>query len=317
MFNTRSPQLHFHSKVPLLALIALLTVMGCKKEEDPPAPPPAPPVVQLNPGPCDQDLPLAMDAAWDAAKAIDVCKTATDAQDWGLIAATLIRANDQVIPPSVQFGIMQTFGTNNSAQRGDRMLVISTGSARTPTQSGYCGTSCIMTGSTVSLAGLPIDVPGCTPASNIYDDVGLKLELRVPSGATGFSVDHKLFTFDHPTFACTAFNDQFVVLVDPAPTGALNGNVAFDRNNVPLGANCEFIIPGAPQTHFAGTGFGPTSSEAGVTGWLRTNVPVSGGSEITVRLILYDVGDQALNTTVLLDNFRWLSGSATLGTVVL
>lgn len=316
MFNTKPLYSHFRLKVPVVALIVLLTVTGCKKEDDTPAPPPVPPAVDLNPGPCDQGLPLAMDAAWDAAKAMDVCKTAASAQDWGLIAATLIRANDQVIPPSVQFGIMQTFGTNNLPQRGERLLVLSTGSARTPTQSGYCGTSCMITGNGVPPSGFPANVPGCTPATSIYDDVGLKLELRVPSGATGFSVDHKLFTFDHPTMACTAFNDQFVMLVDPAPTGALNGNVAFDGNNVPLGANCEFIIPGAPQTHFEGTGFGPTSSEAGVTGWLRTSVPVSGGSEITVRLILYDVGDQALNTTVLLDNFRWLSGSATLGTVV-
>jgi len=304
------------SKGALALLLALLTVVACKKD-DPPAPPPAPPAVDLNPGPCDQGLELASAAAMDAAKAMDVCKFASSATDWGLISVNFIRANGDVIPVSTQFGIMPAFGTNNVPQRGERLWVMSTGSARTPTQSGYCGTSCSVTGNGVPPAGYPAPVPGCPAGSGVYDDVGLKLELRVPPGATGFSVDHKLFTFDHPVMVCTQFNDQFIILVDPAPTGALAGNVAFDSNDAPMGANCEFIIPNAAQTHFAGTGFGPTSSDSGVTGWLRTSVPVSGGSEITVRLILYDVGDQALNTTVLLDNFRWLSGSATLGTVVL
>ena len=41
-----------------------------------------------------------------------------------------------------------------------------------------------------------------------------------------------------------------------------------------------------------------------------------GGEEFTIRLAIWDTGDQALDSTALIDNFRWLAtgGTVTVGT---
>ena len=36
-----------------------------------------------------------------------------------------------------------------------------------------------------------------------------------------------------------------------------------------------------------------------------TTAPVEGGSEFTIRFAIWDTGDTALDSTVLVDNFRW------------
>lgn len=50
-----------------------------------------------------------------------------------------------------------------------------------------------------------------------------------------------------------------------------------------------------------GTGF----QGGAATGWLETQSPVDPGSEITLRFTIYDVGDDWLDSTVLIDNFQW------------
>jgi hypothetical protein len=51
----------------------------------------------------------------------------------------------------------------------------------------------------------------------------------------------------------------------------------------------------------AGTGFDGKSS----TGWLRTTVPVTGGTDITLRVAIWDSGDGILDSTVLLDELAF------------
>ena len=42
------------------------------------------------------------------------------------------------------------------------------------------------------------------------------------------------------------------------------------------------------------------------TGWLVTKAPVSPGEAVKLRWAIYDSGDGVLDSTVLIDNFRWL-----------
>ena len=37
-----------------------------------------------------------------------------------------------------------------------------------------------------------------------------------------------------------------------------------------------------------------------------TTVPIQGGEEFTIRFVIWDTGDFRFDSTVLIDNFRWV-----------
>lgn len=304
---------------PLLLIIALLlaALNSCDNDDDTAPLPPAP--ENINPGPCDSGLELSSTDATEAAKALDICALeGIDGSSFGLVEASFSRFGGGGEYNPLQVGISNAFGSMNTPSAGEAMLVLSTGRARTPAQPGACGSfGCAVSDLGTAPSGYPLDVPGCAPAGDIYDDVCLKLTLKAPAGAMGFSIDYSLFTFDYPNFICGGFNDQFVIVMEPAVEGALSGNVAFDALERPIGANSNFVDPDL-DVLLPGTGFGAGQwGDAGTTGWLRTSVPVTGGIEFSLRIAIYDVGDQVLDSTVLLDNFKWLSETPVLQTVAL
>jgi hypothetical protein len=147
----------------------------------------------------------------------------------------------------------------------------------------------------------------------------------------------KFHSFEYPEWVCTPYNDQFVALVSPAPPGSMHGNVAFDASLNPVSVNLGFFdvcnpasqpafasncgspvdCPAAPVPYcgagagdLEGTGF-DVWGEAGATRWLSSRAPVQGGTDITVRFAIWDTTDQALDSTVLLDGFSWITGGPT------
>ena len=88
--------------------------------------------------------------------------------------------------------------------------------------------------------------------------------------------------------------------------------MAFDSLSVPIGVNSNFL-QGTNTALLAGTGF-DVWGDAASTGWLRTTVPVTGGTTITIRILIYDVGDGASDSSVLLDNFLWHQSAVALKT---
>jgi len=48
-----------------------------------------------------------------------------------------------------------------------------------------------------------------------------------------------------------------------------------------------------------------SASGRGATGWLQTRSNVVPGEELTIRFAIWDAGDEALDSTVLIDNFGW------------
>jgi hypothetical protein len=267
--------------------------------------------------PCDASLALPGSDAMDGARAIELCKMAATATDHGVISATWVRANGTPANVNQHMGILNDLGPNVLPRAGGRVLAISSGTARDALDAGYQGGSATFNGAGTPPPGFPQDVSGCAGASNINDDVALELNLRAPTNATGYSFDFKFYSNEYPEWVCTSFNDQFIALVNPAPEGSLNGNISFDSQSNPVSVNVAFfdVCQGCAlgTAELQGTGFG--DGEGG-TGWLQTLAPVTGGQTLSIRFAIWDTGDTALDSTTIIDNFKWVAngGTVTVGT---
>lgn len=286
---------------------------------------------------CDEGLALDDGDPMNAAKAMGICQTAA-ADGYGVVQARWVRANGGQAAASSQVGILDAFGPNVPALQGSKLLAISSGNARIPGQPDACGTESCTFSAGSAPAGFPQDVPGCPGDSAINDDIGLELRLKAPANATGFRYRFRFYSFEFPEWVCTAFNDQYIAVVEPAPAGAINGNISFDSALNPVSVNIAFFdacsscngfasnceleaifdpsiqcppppspcCPDGPGA-LAGTGFDTWASDgAGGTSWLETRAPIQGGQEFTIRFAIWDTGDQALDSTAVLDDFAWL-----------
>ncbi len=291
---------------------------------------------------CDTGLVIGDLDPLNAAAAIDLCTDANSAP-YGLKTAAWVRADGS--PASgmdLAVGLAPDFGVN-MPRNGDSLLIMSSGYARDTAAAGNCnGQSCNTTGSGTAPPGFPQDVPGCTGASDINDDVALEVELVAPSNATGYSFEFAFMSFEFPEWVCTTFNDQFIALVDPPPQGSINGNVSFDAQTNPVSVNVAYFdncdpsgignyaslcfggaCPAAPNPYCPlGSGFMTDTGfnewgDSGSTGWLVTTVPVTGGDTFKIRFAIWDTGDSSLDSTVLIDNFTWIanSGTVAVGTI--
>jgi hypothetical protein len=284
-------------------------------------------------GPCDEG-PLALDDpnAADAAKAIGLCD--------GVVEAKWVQPDGSPMPADPQgsanyhlgHGLLPAFGPNVHPQQGQHLLALSSGAARQPTDPGWVDE--LEKGYPSNAPpGYPKALPACggaQPAQGLNDGVGLELTLAVPPGKTGFSYAFDFFSHEWPEYVCSAYVDAFLGLLAPAPLGAADGNVSFDPsgNYVSVatklldvcgcqnGPPCQAGQQGQPTSFacslgtggLAGTGFDAVNGgEAhGSTGWLLTTAPVTGGTTVKLRFTVYDSGDGKLDTTTLVDDFRWL-----------
>ena len=289
---------------------------------------------------CDADLALDDEDPMNAARAIDLCKQAVGDDDWGILRAKWVLADGSPAPtsdPKFHLGHARfdNFGANVDNRGGERMLALSSGTARRPEDPGFESPSGFDKDyEGLHPAGFPKEAPACpgVTTGKPNDPIALQIELRVPTNATGFSFDFNFFTYEWPDFVCSEFNDFFVALLSPTPEGQTDGNISFDSQGNPVGVNSAFVevcgCPGNPpgpcmaggktfmcpkgNLGLVGTGFGADSagsfgSDHASTGWLRTSAPAEPGSIITLRLAVYDSGDHALDTTTLIDNFQWLA----------
>ncbi|HVY45793.1 MAG TPA: putative metal-binding motif-containing protein [Minicystis sp.] len=305
------------------------------------------------PAPCDDGLALDDVSPVSGAKAIGVCRLASadgtrgkEGYSWGLLDAGYTLANGTPFTPGLDVGIMPNFGPNVNPQEGASLLVLSSGHARIKGQPGACNSdSCGPDVLHHAPPLFPANVPGCPgkPGTPIYDDVALDLKLRAPTNATGFKFNFKFHSFEFPEYVCTRFNDQFIALVAPPPMGSQNGNISFDSMNNPVSVNIAFFDVCNPATggmwaqncgppaqcppmpnpycpsgpaQIVGTGFeGGWGNVGGATSWLETESPVTSGEEFEIRFTIWNTGDNALYSTVLVDGFSWIaSGNVAVGT---
>ncbi|MBX3130027.1 MAG: putative metal-binding motif-containing protein [Polyangiaceae bacterium] len=281
---------------------------------------------------CDNDSALAL-ASTDpihAARAMDICKLAQNGS-WGIVSAKWIQADGTALPSTANaalgHGILPGFGPNVAPERGVRLLGLSSGTARRPGDPGY--QSSFSKGYSSSYpAGVPFPSTSC-PGVNTgtpFDSIGLELQLKVPTNAKSFTFKTKFYTSEFPGFICSTYNDIFLATMNPPPAGASptgTSNIAFDATGEPLSVNNAFLDVCSPQTaggktfscpagtaQLQGTGF----ETHGGTTYVTTTAPVVSGSTITLRFMVWDSGDGILDSTVLLDDFRWSAEAGQLGT---
>ena len=301
---------------------------------------------------CDSDIAVNEMDPYSGAHAMELCKTSTGPQDWGVVSAKWTLADGSPPPVGMEtefhlgHGILTGFGPNVTTQKGVSMLALSSGTARQPTDPGYKDVSGFPKGYTCNQPiGFPKESPACPGVTTGLpnDSAGLQIEILPPSNATGFSFDFKFYTYEWPGFVCSTYNDFFIALLTPFPNGQNDGNIAFDKMGNPVSVNNAFIevcgCPGNPPTpcsaggktfecplgdiELLGTGFGfdvgGFGQDHGATGWLRTNAPIENkGQKITLQFAVYDSSDGVLDTTTLIDNWRWLAqAGVTIGTDVI
>jgi len=262
--------------------------------------------------------------------------------EWGVVSAAWVMADGSPPPVGAEanfhlgHGLLTGFGPNNIVQRGARLLALSSGTARQPTDPGYQSVGGFNKGyQGQHPEGFPKESPACpgTFTGEPNDITALEVKIRVPLNAQGFSFDFNFFTYEWPGFICSQYNDFFVALLSPFPPGQTDGNVSFDSQGNPVSVNNAFLeVCGCPENPplpcsaggksfpcpsgnigLIGTGFGfdAGGGDHAATDWLKTQAPVTPGSEITMRWAVYDSGDGSLDSTSLVDNWQWIAKPGT------
>jgi hypothetical protein len=280
---------------------------------------------------CDGNLLVDDPSPQSAAWAIDLCKFSSGPNDWGLVSAAWVQSDGSAAPNTPEYhlghGNLADFGPNVPPQLGQRLLALSSGTARLPSDPAYMqsyskGISC------ADPAGFPKVTPACpgVMSGQPNDPAALEVTVLPPSNATGFAFDFSFYTREFPAWVCTVFNDLFVAMLSPIPAGQADGNISFDTMGNTISVNSAFLeacaCQGGPPCQaggktytcalgtapLLGNGFdaGPGVFDPGAaTGWLTTTAPVEAGVPFTVRFAIHDSGDGILDSTTIVDRFRW------------
>ena len=272
---------------------------------------------------CDNQ-PFAIDDndAMNAAKSLGICRVADPngvgkGKTWGVLSAKYVLAGGFPGMNAMSHGLLPRFGASG-VQQGMNMLSLSSGTARAPNQAGYESPGGADMGTSgLPPAGYPKESPSCpgVVTGECNDPAALELEIRVPTNANSFSFNLNFYTYEFPNFICSEYNDFFVTMMTPIPSGLPDGNISFDQDGNPISVNNSMLQVCTPGSHGGKTfpcPLGPalldqTGFEDGhaATGWLQTRAPVEPGGVITLRFAIWDSGDHILDSTVLIDNFQW------------
>jgi hypothetical protein len=287
--------------------------------------------------PCDSGLAVDSADAMDAAKAIGLCKV-SNGTGWGVVSAAYTTSDGQ--PLTGVFadgrGVLSHFGNTIQPREGAAMLALSSGAARGPGDPGYQSPSGYNKAPSQP-HGLPSgftlqESPACNGSVTTgepYDSAMLELKIKTPTNAKSFTYNLDFYTYEFPNYICSTFNDYFVALMTPPPAGSIQSNISFDGNMNFISVNAGFmqvcdsqtasngvVFPcSLGQAELVGTGFDDASfniydftdaMNSAATSWLQTSAPVeSPGSEITLRFAIWDSGDADLDSTILIDNFKF------------
>jgi hypothetical protein len=292
-------------------------------------------------GNCDTGLAIDSNDAMDGARAIGICQ-ASDGNTWGVVSAQWVRSDGQPLSGILLEGkgILNNFG-NLQPREGGSMLALSSGAARSPDDPGFqdpagywkdCGGDPLFCDpfnpppAHGAPPGYPKESPSCpgVTTGSPYDSAGLRLQVKTPTDAKSISFDFDFYTYEFPAFICDQYNDFFVAMVNPKIGSLPDGNISFDSQGNTISVNAGFLQVCSPQlaggkqfdcplgpSELTGTGF----EEHAATSWLTTKAPIEApGSTITLDFLVWDSGDGVLDSTVLIDNFRFEATETDTGT---
>jgi hypothetical protein len=157
--------------------------------------------------------------------------------------------------------------------------------------------------------------------SNPNDRMWFSFKTKVPAGTFGYTFDFVFCSSEWPVYVNTQYNDLLIAYqVDPTaddpnadpPVDAYTGNVTFipDPNDPTKGLPVTIT---ALDPYLKGPGFSNNEPQLAGTGfethacsdWFEAKGGVRPGADVTIGFYIADMGDTALATVALLDNFRW------------
>ncbi len=274
-------------------------------------------------------------------------------QRWGVISARFSAISGPFLaspppasaqPMNLNYGILPNFGAATQPFEGARLFALSSGQARAPGQPGF-RPDLIREFDKQYQGAFPrpadFGMPGpawfpkngsCGTTGQPHDGVALDLKIRVPTNAKSFSFQFRFFTYEYPMYVCQVFNDVFAVVMLPSPMASgdpMYPDIAFETkpggvknvigvNNTTFLTECTKGTSGFnyPNCHgeaqLAGSGFEGHAASA----WLRNLAPVTPGSVISLRFAIWDSEDGILDSTAVVDDFKWRAEEGQLGTVV-
>jgi hypothetical protein len=320
---------------------------------------------------CDTSLASDSSSARDFARAMDLCQeTGEQSHQWGVIDAGLSLTDGSGTPDRESYAIRQRFGRNLLPQGGVSFAVISSGGATAETEDPTLLPAYHpwVSYTTPNSAAYPADwyaannnqlpnAPGCPTPSGVEanDPVMLTLRVRVPTNARSFKLSTNFLSAEFPEFACTPYNDFFVVLLDSSysgtPANPADKNLAFfqpmtSTEKYPVGVNLAYGDTGlftqcvngkigcsgtrtgdintcTSTAQLVGTGFDDPSDRCagdalngGGTGWLVTAGNVRPGEIMTLRIAVWDTSDHAYDSVAIFDGFAWSTEPVNPGTVI-
>jgi hypothetical protein len=297
--------------------------------------------------PCSTAASFTGVTAAEVAKAMEICQTTTTnaplpQKKWGLIVAShLLASGGQPSATALsnlqdkQTAILTDYGIGGIVpHKGPTMAGISSGVMRDQGDLGFAGTSTALTTSSqppmAYLAAHNNALPSsagcsgnCPAGSGANDSVNIRLQIRVPTNAKSFSYDFRFASSEYWSFQCTQFNDFYLALIQTTAGGIpADKNISFDSKQNPISVNngffevcvpkgCNLCPAGADE--LAGTGL-QLNNAGGATSWLTTDAPIVPGETMQLELMIFDVSDHLLDSSVLLDNFRWNLNSSAVST---
>jgi len=222
-------------------------------------------------------------------------------------ASDLVTADVVTAPDVATHRVVTGWGIKIEPRAGGNMAALSTGIAADKKDPGFNHRSGGTRWNVLALNAPPAPPDGCAPPPNAYDMTEVRVVLRAPLNATAFSFDYNFLSTEYPDWVCSEFSDSFLALVDSA---AFTGNIAADALGRYATTNGAFFA--TPETESRSLLAGTTvQNGGGATMWIEAGAPVVGGDTITLRFVVYDGGDDAYDTHVLIDNFKWTFGATT------
>ncbi|HVF04204.1 MAG TPA: PxKF domain-containing protein [Frankiaceae bacterium] len=180
-------------------------------------------------------------------------------------------------------------------RHGSTFGIMSSGSASILTDANTSGSS------STSLGNGPLK------GNSAYDVTVLKVDLDVPSGANCLSFDFRFLSEEYPEYVGSSYNDAFLAEVLVAELGSSTWTTSGSSISAP--DNFAFDPEGNPITINAAGVTSMSSAEAmgttydGATPLLVASTPVTPGRH-PLYLSIFDQGDTAFDSAVLLDNLR-------------
>jgi hypothetical protein len=194
-------------------------------------------------------------------------------------------------------GVVSAWGTIPPPS-GTNMAVLSSGNAIPFGQPGhtapYIGTRWF-TG--------PINSPlngfvhcGGTNGVLAYEPAQLTVDLIAPTNAAGLQLSFNFFSGETET-PCTSLNDGFLITV----SSFLGSN-----NMARVGTNLV-TVNSAFLSRSNTVAAGDTWTNYGASGWISVSNQVMAGEFVRLEFLIFDEGDRYGDSTVLLDDFEWLT----------